>query len=61
LIKILQETTPGGDYPNHTYFVDADKGKVYAYIKAGTTKKIEFEKPLSFSKSKRTFITLKEI
>lgn len=60
MIKILQEITEGGDYPNHTYFVDTDKDKCYAYIIAGTDKKITFEKPLTFSRSKRKFKTLKE-
>ena len=56
MIEILQEITDWGEerISNHTYYVK-DKVRLVAYIPEGSKKKIEFTKPLSFSKSRRKF------
>jgi len=59
MIQILKETTEWS-YPNHTYFVE-NNTKLFAYMKEGTNKTIELKKPLSFSKSRRTFKKLGEV
>ena len=55
MIEKLQEITEWEDkVPNHIYYVK-DKNKLVAYIRQGTTNKIELTKPLMFSKSRRRF------
>jgi hypothetical protein len=56
MIEILQEITDWGEdkVSNNTYFVK-NKIRLVAYIKEGTSKKIEFTRPLFFSKSRRKF------
>ena len=56
MIEILQEITDWGEdkVSNHTYYV-RNKTSLVAYIREGWKKKIEFTKPLSFSKSRRKF------
>ena len=56
MIEILQEITDWGEdkVSNNTYYV-RNKSKLMAYIPQGSDKKIEFTKPLSFSKSRRKF------
>ena len=58
VIQILKETTQW-PYANHTYFVE-NNSKLVAYMKEGTKKTIWLKKPLSFSKSRRTFKVLGE-
>tara|TARA_B100000214_G_scaffold48992_1_gene30659 strand:+ start:462 stop:788 length:327 start_codon:yes stop_codon:yes gene_type:complete len=59
MIEILQEITDWGEdkVSNHIYYV-RNKTSLIAYIPEGSKKKIEFTKPLSFSKSRRRFKTL---
>jgi len=53
-MKTLVETTVWGDNtPNHTYFSENDR--CVGYIKAGTSEKIMFKKPMRFDKRRRTF------
>jgi len=52
-LKGLIETT-GGDFPAHTYFLNAD-GKLAAYINVKNGEFKEFTKPMMFYKSGRTF------
>lgn len=54
-MKILQETTPDWDFPNHIYFVNDTKEKMFAYVKKATGELYEFSKPLPFSASRRKF------
>jgi len=54
---LLKETTNWGDNtPNHTYIMEK-KGasKIIGYIKQGQTEPHFFDKPLTFTKSRRTF------
>jgi hypothetical protein len=57
-IQILKETTEW-PYANHIYFVE-NNTKLVAYMIKGTKKTIHLKKPLSFSKSRRTFKVLGE-
>lgn len=52
----LRETTVWDmDFqPNHTYFLN-EAGKMVAFIKKGTKDIIYNKKPMSFSKTRRTF------
>ena len=56
MIEILQEITDWGEdkVSNNTYIVE-NKNKLLAYIPQGSKKKITFDKPLSFSRSRRKF------
>jgi len=56
MIEILQEITDWGEerISNNIYYV-SNKTSLVAYIPEGSKKKIEFTKPLSFSKSRRKF------
>ena len=56
-IQILKETTQW-DYPNHVYFVNRSD-KMVAYRPNGGELQI-FTKPLSFFRSRRNFMTLKD-
>lgn len=58
LITLLE--LGNNSYPNHTYLVSDDKSKLYAYIKEGTSTKIELKKPVDFSTRNRKFKVLKE-
>jgi hypothetical protein len=49
------------EYPNHTYLHRGKDGKIYGYIKSGTTDMEMFKKPMMFYKSKRKFKKLETI
>jgi hypothetical protein len=53
-MKVLRETTDWA-VPNHTYFVNDSKDKLFAYIKSNGVKVEEFKKPIRFSTSYRKF------
>jgi hypothetical protein len=53
-MRVLKEITDW-DTPNHTYFVNDSKEKVYAYIKSSGIKVEVFNKPIKFSVSHRKF------
>jgi hypothetical protein len=54
-MKTLQEITPDWDIPNHVYFVNDTKDKMFAYVKKSTGELKEFINPLPFSASRRKF------
>lgn len=55
-MKVLQEITEWAvPTPNHTYFTNDSKDKIYGYIKVGTRDVIEFSKPMKFYANKRKF------
>ena len=55
-MKVLQETTawPGAT-PNHIYFTDDSKSKVFAYVRAGTNAVFKFSQPIRFDVRGRKF------
>lgn len=53
-MRVLKEVTEW-DTPNHTYFTNESKDKIYAYIKASGTTVQEFKTPIKFSVSHRKF------
>jgi hypothetical protein len=53
-MKILREITEW-DTPNHTYFVNDSKDKMYAYIKSTGVNIERFRVPIKFSVSRRKF------
>ena len=53
-MKVLKEITDW-DTPNHTYFVNDSKDKLFAYVKASGVRVEEFSKPIKFSVSHRKF------
>ncbi|CAB4138236.1 Zinc finger, SWIM-type [uncultured Caudovirales phage] len=53
-MKVLKEITEW-DTPNHIYFANDSKDKIYAYIKASGTEVERFRKPIKFSVSRRKF------
>jgi hypothetical protein len=53
-MKVLKEITDWA-VPNHTYFLNDSKDKMYAYIKASGTAVEEFKKPIKFSAGHRKF------
>ena len=57
-MKIIEEITEWDtEYavPNHVYFVNDSKDKMFAYVAAGSLKVQEFKKPIKFSVSRRKF------
>ena len=61
-VEALKEITDwsncGCNPPNHTYFLNA-QGKLVGYKISGEDKYETFDKPKTFSKSRRKFIKLK--
>lgn len=53
-MKILQEVTDW-DTPNHIYFANDSKDKIYAYIKASGGEVQRFRVPMKFKTSGRKF------
>jgi len=53
-MKILQEITDW-DVPNHIYFANDSKDKIYAYIKASGGAVERFKVPMKFKTSGRKF------
>jgi hypothetical protein len=57
---ILMVETTKWDTPNHSYIIEnKSSGKMIGYIPNGTDTPILFKKPLSFSRSRRTFKEIK--
>ena len=56
----LEETTNWSPYntPNHTYFTNDSKDKMFAYVKAGTNEVFEFSVPLPINTRGRKFKTI---
>jgi hypothetical protein len=55
-MKVLQETTKwDSNTPNHIYFTDDSKSKMFAYVKAGGNAVFKFSKPLPIDTRKRQF------
>lgn len=53
-IVVLQEITDW-NYPNHVYHVIQKQSKLLGYVPAGSDEFVQFEVPLSFSRSRRKF------
>lgn len=53
-MKVLKEITEW-DTPNHIYFANNSKDKIYAYIKSSGTEVERFRVPIKFSVSRRKF------
>jgi hypothetical protein len=53
-MKILQEITDW-DVPNHVYFANDSKDKIYAYVKASGGEVERFKVPMKFKTSGRKF------
>jgi len=53
-MKVLKEITDW-DTPNHTYFVNDSKDKMYGYIKSSGVDVERFRMPIKFSVSRRKF------
>lgn len=64
-MRVLQETTKwdkhkaGFDVPNHIYYVNDTKEKVYAYYSFTTGKITKLNTPIKFRTTYRTFKELK--
>jgi hypothetical protein len=55
-MKVLQETTAWeGNTPNHIYFTDDSKSRMFAYVRAGSNSVFKFSKPLPIDTRKRQF------
>ena len=56
----IKETTDWKTYntPNHIYFTDDSKSKMFAYIKSGTNEIFEFKNPLPLRVKGRQFKTI---
>lgn len=56
-MKVFQEITEWAvPTPNHTYFCDDSKSKIYGYIPVGTKDVRTFKKPIRFDIRKRRFV-----
>lgn len=55
----VQEITDWEDTTqNHVYFLNDDRSKMLAYVRAGTDTVFEFSKPLGFTASRRKFLKI---
>ena len=52
---LLEVTKWSSKIPNHTYLVNDNKEKLYAYIKVGTKDVVELAKPIKFDTRGRKF------
>lgn len=59
-MKVLQEITDW-DIPNHVYYTNNSKDKIYAYVKASNNQLEVLRVPLKFSTSKRKFKEVENI
>ena len=56
-MRYFQETTKWSvATPNHIYLLSTDKGRLYAYIKAGSNEPVVLKKPIAFFAKDRTFV-----
>jgi hypothetical protein len=53
-MKVLLETTDWA-WPNHVYYVNDSRDKMYAYVRRDTQEVFEFKKPIQFRTSRRKF------
>jgi hypothetical protein len=63
-MKIIEEITEWDtEYavPNHVYFVNDSKYKMFAYVASGSLKVQEFKKPIKFSVIRRKFREVENI
>ena len=57
-MKAFQELTEWStefDMPNHVYFLNDSKDKMYGYVQSGTSKVRKMSKPYKFNAKGRTF------
>lgn len=56
-MKVLQEVTEWDTQtaPNHVYFTDDSKSRMYAYVRQGTDQVFRFSKPIGISTKGRKF------
>lgn len=56
-MKAFLEVTQWADnYPNHVYFLNDSKSKMYAYVRHGTTDPFKFKKAIGFDVRGRKFV-----
>ena len=59
-MKVFEEITQWEtNTPNHIYFLDDSKSKMYAFIKAGEKSVFTFKNPIRISTRGRTFVPVK--
>lgn len=58
IMKVLQETTKWADpgTPNHVYFMDDSRSKMFAYVQVGTNKPFKFKNPIRIDIRGRKFV-----
>ena len=56
-MKAFLEVTEWADqFPNHVYFLNDSKSKMYAYVRHGTNAPFKFKKPIGCNVSGRKFV-----
>ena len=61
-MKVLLETTEWEDTtPNHVYFMDDTKEKMYAFVIKGSLDVFQFKQPIRINTRNRSFITAPNI
>lgn len=60
MLVVLEKTTWNGDYPNHVYFLNKSRDKMYGYVKFGTSEPYWFKNPMGFEARGRKFLILEE-
>lgn len=60
MLVALEQTVWDGDYPNHIYYLNKSRDKMYGYVRFGTSEPQWFKKPLGFSARGRKFLILEE-
>ena len=61
-MQVLWETTDWvNNTPNHVYFLNDSKDKMYAYVTRGSADVFKFKKPIRIDTRGRSFITVPNI
>ena len=60
MLVVLEKTTWNGDYPNHVYFLNKSRDKMYGYVRFGTNEPHWFPQPRGFDAKGRKFLVLEE-
>lgn len=60
MLVALETTKWDGDFPNHIYFLNKSRDKMYGYVRFGTSEPQWFKNPIGISVRGRTFLILEE-
>ena len=60
MLVALETTKWEGDYPNHIYYLNKSRDKMFGYVRFGTSDPYWFKNPIGFEARGRKFVILEE-